>query len=207
MKITKIIVLFFITVTLYFCGHYVLYGSFTRNCIYTEESLPVPEQISKGTLVVTKEVYVGTGQDPENSCLKNLGTIGREIINSESIDNVTVGKRYYTDKGLAVEPLSLGTTFRVVGMLSIKKHGISTIDSGSGPINYLILEDRNGIKHQIATSGLGINSEDLFLTYSEPGQPRAMLLSPFYFDYDGKFISAPKSYYDQQPLAKEWMAL
>jgi hypothetical protein len=192
MKQKTIVILLVIVAVLYLGGRYVYYGSFTRNCIYTEESFPVPEQLKTGTIVIAKAAYQGAGMDKEHGCLENFSGIDREIIAPESINNITIGKEYYTEKGIAVEPLNIGTAFRVVGMISVTKHGISTIDSGPGPIHYLILEDQGGRRYQIATVMLGINKTDLFLSYRDSGSSADMPLTPYHFDPDtGKYISTP----------------
>ena len=48
-------------------------------------------------------------------------------------------------------------------MMAVAKHGITTIDSGSGPIHHLILKDSKGNFYQVATVSLGINKGDEFL--------------------------------------------
>jgi len=194
MKSKIIIILLIVIGALYLGGRYVYYGSLTRNCIYTENKLPIPEQLTKGEIVVAKDAYLAVGKDKEYACLKNFGSIDREIVGAESINNLTIGRRYFTDRGLAVESLKKRASFRVVDVVAVTKHGLTTIDSGSGPIYYLILKDKNNISYQIATVSLGLNKEDLFLSFVDSSQTTnsssIKLLSPDSFDetadYEGE---------------------
>jgi len=159
-----------VIVVLYIGGRYVYYGSLTRNCIYTENSLPVPEQLIRGEIVVARDAYLAIGHDRGHACLKSFGSIGREIVEPETINNITVGRKYFTSRGLAVESLKKGKTFRVVDVIAVTKHGLSTFDSGPGPIYYLILKDQNNLLYQIATVSLGLNKGDQFLSFKDPSQ-------------------------------------
>lgn len=162
------------------------YGSLTRNCIYTEKKLPVPEQLTKGMIVVAKDAYLAVGHDSKYACLKYFGSLDRKIVGPASINNLTIGKRYFTNKGLTVESLKKGALFHVTDVVAVTKHGITTIDSGSGPIYYLILKDQNNISYHIATVSLGFNKKDLFLSFVDSSQsvnpPFVNLLSTDSFD-------------------------
>lgn len=139
MKSKIIIILLLVIFALYLGGHYVFYGSLTRNCIYTEKKLPVPEQLTKGMVVVAKDAYLAVGHDKNYACLKYFGSIDRKIVGPATIYNLTIGKHYFTNKGLTVESLKKGALFQVTDVVAVTKHGITTIDSGSGPIYYIIL--------------------------------------------------------------------
>jgi len=184
---SKTIIIFLIVIgALYLGGRYVYYGSLVRNCIYTENRLPVPEQLTKGEIVVAKDAYLAIGINREYACLKNFGSIDRAIVGAATINNLTIGRRYFTDRGLTVESLKKGASFRIVDVVAVTKHGISTIDSGPGPIYYLILKDQNNISYQIATVSFGLNKKDLFLSFVDSSQANnsssIKLLSPDSFD-------------------------
>lgn len=170
MKSKIIIVLLIVVFALYLGGRYVYYGSLATNCIYTENQLPIPEQLTKGEFVVAKDAYLAVGRNREYGCLKNFSGIDREIIGPEVISNLTIGRRYFTDRGLTVESLKKGSSFHVTGVVALTKHGITTIDSGSGPIYYLVLKDKNNILYQVATVSLGLNKDDLFLSFVDSAQ-------------------------------------
>jgi hypothetical protein len=190
---SRLIALLVAVASLYLAGRYVYYGSLVRNCIYTENTLPAPEQLTNGEIVVVKDAYLAVGRDREEACLNN-SNIDREIIGPEIINNLSIGRRYFTNRGLTVESLKSGTSFRLTGVVAITKHGITTVASGRGPIYYLILEDHNRIVYRIATVGLGLNSKDLFLSFidssSTVSHALVKLLSPRSFhetaDYEGE---------------------
>jgi len=166
MKTKKVITLLFILfILLYLSVHFIWYGSIIRNCIYTEDILQVPQQLIDGKIVVAKDAYVGVGHDKDYSCLQNFDNIDREIINPKSIDDISVGRKYFINKGLKIESLKKNTTLTIVNVIAVTKHGLSAIDSGSGPIYFLILKDQNNILYKIATVSLGINKDDLFLSF------------------------------------------
>lgn len=186
MKSKIIIILLIVIGVLYLGGRYIYYGSLVGNCIYTEKRIPVPEQLTKGELVVAKDAYLAIGVNKGYACLKNFGSIDREIVGADTINNPTVGRRYFTNRGMTVESLKKGASFRIVDVVAVTKHGISTIDSGPGPIYFLILKDQNNISYQIATVSLGLNNEDLFLSFVNSSQTNnsssIKLLSPDSFD-------------------------
>lgn len=221
MKQKIIIILLAAVGFLYLGGHYVFYGSLTRNCIYTENKLPIPEQLSKGKVVVARDAYIAFGHDKEYGCLKNFGNIDREIIDPETINNITIGRKYFTDRGLTVESLKKNTSFRIVDVISVTKHGLSTIDSGPGPIYYLILKDQKDILYRIATVSLGLNKGDQFLAFDDLSQTSndssLKLLSPDSFDtnadyegenslkYTGKLVELTPSYLES--VEPQWKKL
>lgn len=165
MKLKKVIIVPIAVSVLYFGIHLIYYGSLTRNCAYTENILPVPEQLTQGEIVVAKDAYLAIGHDKEYVCLKSFEDIDREIVGAESINNVTIGRHYFTDRGLVVDSLKKGASFHVVGVVAVTKHGIKTIDSGTGPIYFLVIKDKENILYKIATVGLGFNKDDLFLSF------------------------------------------
>ncbi len=191
MKPTKIIILLLVMGAMYLGGRYLYYGSTTRYCIYTETTLPIPGPLTNGEITVAKDAYLAVGYEKEFACLQNFGSIDREIVGPESINNLTIGRKYFTGRGLAVESLKKGNSFRITGVIAVTKHGISTIDSGPGPIYYLILKDRNNNSYKIATVSLGLNKKDLFLSFINFSRPTnassVELLSPDSFDATGDY--------------------
>jgi len=149
-------------------GRYLWYGSVTRTCVYTEEILPVPQQLVELDVVVVKRAYFAVGYNEDFSCMNKLGNIDREIVSAGSINNITVGRRYFEEKGLKVESLHKGTRFKVVDVIAVTKHGITTVDSGPGPLYYLIVKDQNEALYQVATVSLGMGKKDLFLAVEDP---------------------------------------
>jgi hypothetical protein len=149
---------------LYLGGRYIYYGSLTRNCTYTENRLPVPEELAKGEIVVAKDAYLAVGIERAHACLKTFGSIARKIVGPEYIDYATVGRHYFTDRGLTVESLKKGAAFRIVDVVVLTEHGISAFE-GSIPIYYLVLKDKNNVSYQVSTSSLGLYKESVFLSF------------------------------------------
>jgi hypothetical protein len=152
---------------IYLLGHYVVFGSLTRNCIYTEEILPVPKTLAKGTIVVGRQAYLAKGIDRETSCLPIFGKIKQEIVGPATIGNLSIGEKYFTEGGRTVQTLATGTEFKVTGVAKVTKHGINSIFSGPGPLYFLILKDKADLDYRIHTTETGINEDEdeLFLTY------------------------------------------
>ena len=193
MKPKIFIIPFTVILILFLTARYIYYGSLTTSCIYSEESLPIINKLSKGEFVIAKDAYLAIGKDADYSCLQNFGNIDREIVGPETVNNITIGRKYFTNRGLTVKSLKKGSSFRLIDIIAITKHGISTIDSGPGPIYYLILKDENNISYQIAIGSLGLNKEDLFLSYVDSSQSvnstSAKLLSALSFnERDGKSL-------------------
>lgn len=190
---SKIIIISLAIIGFYLGGHYIYYGSFTRNCIFTEKILPTPEQLAKGEIVVVKDAYLAVGYDKlwDYTCLKTFGSIDREIVEPADINpfGTGIGRDHFIDSGLTVVSLKKGTSFHVVDIIEVTKHGITTIDSGPGPSYYLILKDNNNISYQISTASLGGNKEDLFLSFVDSSKPASTssvkLLDYNSFDHPG----------------------
>jgi hypothetical protein len=185
MKLKTLAIILSVALILYFGMRYAYYGSITEDCNYTEKRLPAPKQLAEGKIVVAKDAYIAIGQDPEYTCLDNLGKIDRKIVGPEAISNTTIGKDYFINRGLSIEPLKKGSSFNLIDVIAVTKHGITTVDSGPGPIYYLILKDSINALYNIATVSLGLNEEDLFLAFVDSSQTAdsssVKLLSPFDF--------------------------
>ncbi len=142
----------------------IYYGSLTRSCIYTEEILPVPENLAQGEIVVSKDAYRASGQEDGYQCLPSIGKIAWELVGPQTINNVTVGTAYFTRQGRSVAGIGIGDRFHVVGAVSVTEHGIRTIEGGSS-LDHLILEDVGGSRYSLAIVELGINKSDEFLDF------------------------------------------
>jgi hypothetical protein len=160
---------------LYGCVHYVWYGSLTSSCTYTERDVPVPAELATGQITLTRAAYVAEGVDPGYACLPVLGQTAREIVAPSTIANQTVGEKYFTQRGQKIGPLPQGKTFRVARVLAVTKHGLSTIDSGSGPLYYLLLADEAGQNFALHAVAAGINPRDEYLQFVSPSGETSML--------------------------------
>lgn len=170
-----------------------LNGSPFRSCEYTESILPVPPDLTIGIIKTTLPSYVAIGKDTDYGCLESLGLVTNEIIGPETIGNSSIGKEYFRKQGRAVDSLDVGKKFHVTKIFSVTKHGIGTIDSGRGPINYLIMEDEAGVSYKLATVELGINEEDAFLQFISPQRTQILRPENFKLNSDGTFTFANSS--------------
>ena len=143
MKKRLFLSLLFLAVILYGGLRYIYYGSLTRCCIYTEEELTLPPELKAGILRLRQDTKL-TKSEPYYSCLKFMSTV-RTIYHSD-----------YTTR-METENLPRGEEFKVVKIMAVTKHGITTMDSGPGPIHYLILENSRGEAISVATVFFGFN--------------------------------------------------
>jgi hypothetical protein len=144
-------------------------------CIYTEEDLPVPEELRGVSLAVERDAYVVHGSETDLACSPTLGKVPYEIINKETVENVTIGKQYFERQGRSVGRLEKGKKLKVERMIASTKHGISTIDSGSGPTGYLILSGEDGSQYALADAELGWDFEKAFMGVWSDGRRKGWL--------------------------------
>lgn len=109
-----------------------------------------------GTAVVLSEPYAAY------KCLPELATVKAQII------PLSIGLR--RDDGSQIDPHLIKyvderseVELTPVRILGISKHGISTIDSGGGSLEHLIVKDSEGVYYQLPTVYLGVNQGDEFL--------------------------------------------
>lgn len=204
----------------YLGGRLIYYGSITRSCIYTEKKVSVPQELLRGRIIVAKDAYLATGEVKENSCLSFLGSIDREIVNPETINDDQLGKSFYANRGQRIEKLEKGTIFQLVDVVASNQHGITTIDSSGGPYYYLILKDERNKLYQMDVIYLGgINDwRDTFLAFKSDDSDSAnmQLLSVDSFAesefsqeesiaYTGKLIDLKED--DLKSTEPEWKRL
>lgn len=140
-------------------ARYSYYGSFTRTCIYTEEERTVSARFQSAKISLFRQAALMSGPTEEYACLPMM----REYTNH--IVEVQYAGHEKGQKSLIDEKSNL--EFQIIKYISVTKHGITTMDSGSGPIDYLVLKDQNGKVYRIATVSLGINRDsDEFLKAS-----------------------------------------
>ena len=193
----KIIGLLCVVVVAYLVLHFIGYGSLTRNCSYTEEELTVPAELVGATFITTQPAYRASSVEPEYGCMQTMGHIPQELVAPETINNISVGRHYYTDKGRTVSDVPVGTTFTLVHVISVVKHGITTMDSGGGPLEHLLLADSAGNVYSIATVELGTNPSDRFIHLVT--KDKDVLLDSHSFDVkDGRLIFNPNGWGDPQ---------
>lgn len=166
--------------------HIAFYGFKLSSCAYTDESLPIPESLKKSSFFLEKDIYLAKGEDKQ-ICSPLLKDIKNELVRNEVIGNVTVGIKYFMNNRQTVESLSKGKTFTIEKIVTQTKHGLSTIDSGSGPFDFLILKDNNGVLYQVATVYLGGTPGKINLTYLDNDEKKALSFEYFNHILYGKY--------------------
>lgn len=166
----KLLMIIFASAALFGIGRYIHYGSLVRTCAYTEENVVIPPELAAGQIITTKKSYRIEGVDSEYACLPVLGNVKGMFSGSRNYE------AYYTRKGLHYKEVPKEEEFKIVRILRVTKHGIATIDSGSGPLYFLILADKQGGLLKLATVSTGVNEKDRFLKYTLSGN--SFMLSP-----------------------------
>lgn len=152
---------------LIFTTRYIVYGSFFKTCTYTENEIHMNEEMLNSKIYFTRSAAVIENIEHEYSCLDKMSFIHKKIIQNK---NVADYKYQITDKNIKYLNENSLIEFTPVKLLAISKHGITSIDSGTGPINYLILKDQNGEFYEVATVSLGLNKGEEFLKSKYNGQ-------------------------------------
>ncbi|MFV8250305.1 hypothetical protein [Bdellovibrio bacteriovorus] len=139
---------------------YCYYGSLLRSCVYTEETKVVSAKFSNAKIRLIRPAAILRGTDKEYQCLAEMGAITNKIVEAK----YAIHYRYQIEN-LQTETVDAGSNleFEIVKMIAVKKHGIKTMDSGSGPIEHLILKDQHGNLYEVATVSLGLNAGDEYL--------------------------------------------
>ncbi|WP_413574671.1 hypothetical protein ACLVWU_10615 [Bdellovibrio sp. HCB290] len=164
-KISAIFICVIVLGGLRFC----YYGSLTRSCIYTENEVPLTAEILSSKVRFIKQAAILRGTEPGYNCLEQMAKIPNQIVQAESA-------RYYPN--IKSDLVGADSTLELtpIKLIDVTKHGITTMDSGPGPIRHLILQDQAGVFYQVATVSLGINSGDEYLQAIGPSG--AVILSP-----------------------------
>jgi hypothetical protein len=141
------------------------YGSLTRSCIYTEEVKSLQGKYTDHEVLVTQAVSVIDEAPLEYQCLSILSSIKKQFRPTQF--------PLRNDDGSPMDPSKVShfdrsMKLKLVQLISVKKHGITTMDSGSGPIHTLILSDSNGTLYQVPHVFLGLNSGEEFLKLKTP---------------------------------------
>ncbi|QDK45838.1 hypothetical protein DOM22_12095 [Bdellovibrio sp. ZAP7] len=132
-------------------ARYSYYGSLVRSCIYTEEEKTVAPRFKDAKIHLFRQAAVISGPTEEYACLPLMNQF------TNRIQEVQYAHHDKGDKTLIDEKSNL--EFSIVRYISVTKHGITTIDSGKGPIDYLILQDQLGKFYRVAVVSLGINRD------------------------------------------------
>lgn len=140
-----------------------IYGQFEEPfCRYTEDSLEIPEELRGAKFYLEKDANVVVGENIEYSCLRAIGKINNDIWSRESMVSFTSS---FTHEGRTIESLKAGNVFTLEKIIAVTKHGISTVDSGPGPIYFLVFEDGKDIQYRAAPGDFGIDEKESIMRF------------------------------------------
>lgn len=157
---------------IFFLGrNYVQYGSLLATCRYNEKVIPVPSTLREGVIQTTMTSYIVLGEDKDYTCPSIIRSATNEIISTQIMDDVSIGKGYYESLGRKVVPFSPDKKLHVTGIseITILKGATSGTHS-----DYLILTDEQGLVYKIATKNLGSNKNNLFLQFTSPSRSQML---------------------------------
>jgi hypothetical protein len=167
------------TSTLLLSGCNLVVESVTHlGCSYSEVILPIPVELAGAELTVEKDAYQGNGKTDDYSCLKYLGNIKHQVLNSGLSESE---RKYYDVYGVHIVPMEKGKQFQFVNVVAVVKYGIGSIDSGKGPFYRLVLKDSSGELFYTGFSELGYNWGDHLMSLKLPNT-EPFLLSMWDFD-------------------------
>ncbi len=150
------------TISIGFIGVFVLgvimYGffstypspSFFSSCSYTEDPVNIPFSLSKKTFILEEDAYLAVGKSKEY-CVPSLREISHELLSVDVVENSAIDKEYFMLNGQVIKALLKGKVFTIDSIVSQKKHGIGSMDSGSGPIDYILLRDEEDVLYILPT--------------------------------------------------------
>lgn len=161
-------------VSVYLGLRYIYFGSIVRDCIYTEHEIQMKPGMITGKLLFVDSAAIITESYQPYECVPGFKSIKNQIVQSKYAikhddgSPVDPQKIKYVDANSKIE-------LQPVRLLAVSKHGITTIDSGGGPILHLILKDQEGTFYQVPTVYLGINKGEEFLELNRSDGTKELL--------------------------------
>lgn len=157
-----------------------------HGCEYTEVMVPIPDVLIGASIYMESGAYLVQGPPMHEECGDVQGTTPM-FVNEETVDNITVGAKYFEDRGKVVQRYEGERRFTLRGIIAKHKHGLSTVDSGGGPLYRLVLVDGGGKEYRVNTVALPVMEQhiqegDLVLTYQTPQMTTPGLLTWSYFE-------------------------
>lgn len=152
------------------CSNLVLNGSILRNCPYTETVVQIPASFANGEIQLGYDVAIGKGFESAYSCLPMMGKIPQHIMGAED-------SKWEHELKFAIADTESDIRLKPEKIIVVTKHGLSTIDSGSGPIVYLILKDKEGQFFSIADVDMGIRESESILTFIVGKEKQRLVMS------------------------------
>ena len=154
-KIPPFVGFFVVLVGIYVTYHIDQHGFTLSSCNYTAEAVSMPENLKNTTLTLERDTVVFRGKIIQN-CDPLLANIENELVSASMVKRYELdGQLEYLAQDRSTETIPYGKKFTIDQIVLQTKHGISTIDSGPGPIKYFVLKDETGQKYLVAGIYLG----------------------------------------------------
>jgi hypothetical protein len=153
---------------------FIYFGSIVRNCIYTEQTVSMKPSVATARVIFVGPAAIVSEVYAPYKCLPGFVSVENQIMQSKykiRYDNgnvIDLKKITYVDEKSKIE-------LRPVRLVAVNKHGITTIDSGGGPLIHLILKDSHGVHYQVPMVYLGINKGEEFLEMQKSDGTKELL--------------------------------
>lgn len=133
---TSLVILILIILT----GYFSLYGLSYPPCGQREREAILPSGLNGIELKFKEAVRYGVGEDSIN-CTKSYNEIRRQVIYTDGMGLT----KYWQDRGLTLEKVPIGTTFKIKGAMDLRLFGLNGIDMGNDWRDgyYVIVDDQN----------------------------------------------------------------
>lgn len=149
------------------------------DCPYTEKVLtPPPALVGSSIILESSSIFSETGKEVD-FCTPLLRKINRQLVYADKID-IRFSSRY----GRVLDPQPKGKVFTFEKVVSKTKHGLSAIDSGTGPFFSIIVKDEQGADYVLPSVYLGNGKESYFSYYQQGQRMNALYWDCFGIYYD-----------------------
>ena len=121
------------------------YGSIKNwlaRCEYTEEIIK-NDYVGFNIIFTKSDKFNGYVLDERSICTTSLKDTTKSITNVKNKNHMMSTRDY--DK----YELDYDQAFTLINEVVVQKHGLSTIDSGSSPMVYLVIKDKEGTEYRI----------------------------------------------------------
>ncbi len=111
-----------------------------------ETVLILPDILTGSQIQFDKLVYVQIGSPQQGT--KTFKKISRQIVVDQELSD------YYPNR-FTYEAIPLKTRFDVIGAINEAQYGFSSVDAGTRGVDYLILQDEQGVQYFVADFNFG----------------------------------------------------
>ncbi len=142
---------------------------FFPTCVFSEKTVSIPPDLKDAVLTLEKDSFVVVGHHPDyanSNCTKILYDVAQEIYPSRLMNESE--KMYVLDYGgRTVDELKAPREFTLEKIVAGTKHGIASVDSGTGPFYSFILKDKDDNLYYISPAHLGYDDRQAILSFQK----------------------------------------